>query len=175
VDRATLVQLQEAVPRNNIYWVTWNKVFSRIVTPTRVPACQVRFLGHPPDIWAVSSIGRASDLHSEGCRFDPDTVHHSPIHNFRIFISTISFCGCSSGVEHLLAKQKVASSKLAIRSKTFFIFWILRSHTNIQPTTRVAEWSSLVARQPHKLKVGGSNPPSATNKIPSTMGHSSIG
>ena len=36
--------------------------------------------------------------------------------------------------------------------------------------TVIAEWSSLVAREAHNLKVVGSNPASATNKIDIIVG-----
>ena len=39
-----------------------------------------------------------------------------------------------------------------------------------RPATTIAGWSSLVARQPHKLEVAGSNPASATNQEPASAG-----
>ena len=39
----------------------------------------------------------------------------------------------------------------------------LRNLTNLKTEFNIAGWSSLVARQAHNLKVGGSNPSPATN------------
>ena len=41
----------------------------------------------------------------------------------------------------------------------------LRNLTNLKIEFNIAGWSSLVARQAHNLKVGGSNPSPATNLI----------
>ena len=56
-------------------------------------------------MWGISSAGRAPALHAGGQGFDPLILHH--------------ICGSGSGVEHRLAKARVASSNLVFRSNFY--------------------------------------------------------
>ena len=49
--------------------------------------------------------------------------------------------------------------------KKFIIFLSFLFHSNSNQFFYIAGWSSPVARQAHNLKVVGSNPTPATNKI----------
>ena len=86
----------------------------------------------PVTIWALSSAGRASALQAECQRFDPVSAHHFSI-KYGPVVQLVRMppchgggrgfeshpgrqCGNSSVVEHLLAKEGVASSNLVFRS-----------------------------------------------------------
>ena len=89
----------------------------------------------PVTIWALSSAGRASALQAECQRFDPVSAHHFSI-KYGPVVQLVRMppchgggrgfeshpgrqCGNSSVVEHLLAKEGVASSNLVFRSILF--------------------------------------------------------